>query len=470
MLLTVRPKHFRFMGGAVVFPGGSMTPEDADPRWESLSDLSAGEAAGRLGTTDAAVALGLHVCAARESFEEVGYLPATGRVECLRTADADDPAGFRERCLELGIRLNLRDLRVAGRWVTPFGSPVRFDTRFFVTPVAEAWEPQPNEEEVAGWRWASPRDALKEVADGDSIMAPPTVAMLQQLADRTTVADVMASLAPDAVGAGRSIYTTPLSPFVRVVLAPNPGTMTGPGTNTYLVGEGPWIVIDPAVDDERYLEVILEPAPDVAAIVITHRHSDHTGGAAALAGRSGARLFAFSPDPIDGEPVSRITDGEVFETGRLHLEALHAPGHAADHLCLWEPTTRSLFAGDNVLGEGTSVIAPPDGDMAAYLATLHRLRALHPERIYPGHFRPLEDGSEVLDRYIAHRADRESKIVAALGDAPASVEEIVGSAYDDTPVELHPVAQMSALAHLQKLETEGRAVSLPDGWMAADVE
>ena len=160
-----------------------------------------------------------------------------------------------------------------------------------------------------------------------------------------------------------------LSPFVHVVLAPNPGVMTGPGTNTYVFGSGPTFVIDPAVDDEDYLDAVLDVAGEVSAILITHRHSDHVGGARGVDASGPARRCARSASRPRAMPTwSRSSDGERLVGGtRSELVALHTPGHASDHLCFYLEGRASLFAGDNVLGEGTAVIAPPDGNMADYM-------------------------------------------------------------------------------------------------------
>jgi glyoxylase-like metal-dependent hydrolase (beta-lactamase superfamily II) len=148
---------------------------------------------------------------------------------------------------------------------------------------------------------------------------------------------------------------------------------------------------------------------------------------------------------------------------------MHTPGHASDHLCFYVEGAASLFAGDNVLGEGTAVIAPPDGNMADYMASLDRMLALHIDRIYPGHFRPLDGGQAVIQGYIEHRRDREAKILAAIGPDPCALDEIVADAYRDTPAELHPVARYSALAHLEKLVTDGLIEVTDDRWRTSNV-
>ncbi len=412
VLLTVRPTALRFMGGAIVFPGGAVETDDHDERATAL----------------------------REASEEVGFPP-------------HDP-----------------DLLVpAGRWVTPLGAPVRFDAHFFVTKSPEGWEPQADPSEVAGCMWWTPAEALTRLGAGEVIMAPPTIEMLQRLDAFTSVEETIEHFAKTEGIGSASILSMRLSPFVHVVLAPNPGVMTGPGTNTYIFGPGPTFVIDPAVDDDEYLDTVVSIAGEVSAILITHRHSDHVGGAAALAARTSAPVRAFGDQPAGAAQVVPIADGEVLSVGSARLVALHTPGHSSDHLCFHVESAASLFAGDNVLGEGTAVIAPPDGNMQAYLESLERMRALGVDRIFPGHFKPLAGGTAVIDGYIAHRLDREAKIAAALSSKSSTLESIVQRAYADTPPELHPIAAYSARAHLDKLESEGRAERIDDLWRAPDV-
>jgi glyoxylase-like metal-dependent hydrolase (beta-lactamase superfamily II)/8-oxo-dGTP pyrophosphatase MutT (NUDIX family) len=412
VLLTVRPVELRFMGGAVVFPGGAVDESDPDERSTAL----------------------------REAAEEVGF-PDVG-------------AGR---------------LVPAGRWVTPLGAPIRFDTHFFVVEAPADWAPAPDPREVADCYWSTAAGALTQLASGAIAMAPPTVEMLQRLDEFSSVAQATEGFATsEGIGSAR-ILSMRLSPFVQVVLAPNPGAMTGPGTNTYIFGSGPTYVIDPAVDDEEYLDTVVSLAGEVTDILITHRHPDHVGGAAALGERTGAIVRAFGEEPAGDAPVIPIADGERFISGASALVALHTPGHSSDHLCFYVDGAASLFAGDSILGEGTAVIAPPDGNMRDYMASLERMRALHIDRIYPGHFRPLDGGRAVIEGYISHRLEREQKILATLSGGPRDVASIVARAYDDTPAHLHPVAEYSALAHLEKLEFENKVRSVDDVWEVTDV-
>jgi glyoxylase-like metal-dependent hydrolase (beta-lactamase superfamily II)/8-oxo-dGTP pyrophosphatase MutT (NUDIX family) len=469
VLLTVRPRSMRFMGGAIVFPGGAVAPGDRDPRWERGSALSPAAAASVLGMEDPGAALGAHVAALREAFEEVGFPPGSGPLAQLGRDLTDDSERWLSRCLELGIVLATDQLVPAGRWVTPLGSPVRFDARFFVVRAPDRWEPDPDPAEVEGAHWATPTQALKELSEGRSIMAPPTIEMLQRLVGHDDVAAIMASLKNVEWQKQGEILRARLSPHVAVVLAPNPGILTGPGTNTYVVGSGRTIVIDPAVDRPDFIESVLEIADEVEHIAVTHRHPDHTGGVAALAKRTGASVRAFGRAPIDGVQVEPLNEGDVLAASGATLRALYTPGHASDHVCFELVGTKSLFAGDNILGEGTAVIAPPDGNMRDYLFTLYRLRGLDLERIYPGHFRPLDGGTAVIESYLAHRAERRKAVLNELG-TPATIEDIVARVYTDTPTQLHAVAQYQVEAMLELLREEGIVEETGEVWRRVDFD
>jgi len=469
VLLTVRPKSMRFMGGAIVFPGGSVALADRDPRWEDASPVSRSDAQAALGSGDPEAALGAYVAALREAYEEVGFPPGRGPIEKLERDLTDEPARWLERCLELGVELATDELVPAGRWVTPLGSPLRFDARFFVVRAPEGWEPAPDPTEVDGARWATPGRALADLAAETAIMAPPTIEMLQRLDGQADVDSLLSTLRNIEWQAGGEILRARLSPHVAVVLAPNPGYMTGPGTNTYVVGSGQTVVIDPAVADEAFLDSIMEIAGDVAAIAITHRHPDHTGGVAALVARSGAPVSAFGEAPVDGIPVRPVAEGDIISAGGATLRTLHTPGHASDHVCFELVGTKSLFAGDNILGEGTAVIAPPDGNMRDYLFSLYRLRGLDLERIYTGHFKALDGGTAVIDQYLAHRAERRRSVVDAL-DVALTVDQLVARIYTDTPKELHPIARLQVIAMLELLEEEGIAESAGETWRRCDFD
>ncbi len=237
------------------------------------------------------------------------------------------------------------------------------------------------------------------------------------------------------------------------VLAPNPGIRELEGTNTWIVGDGPSIAIDPGPDDAGHLREVAREAGHLAAILLTHDHPDHAPGAAALAAATGAPVYAARPP----EGAKRLTDGQRIVVGDVVLTAIATPGHTPDHIAYFDERHRSLFTGDAVLGRGTSVIDPPEGDLTSYLRSLRRMRELSPRVIYPGHGPVVLDAPGKLEEYVQHRAAREEQVLAALASGLRTPEEIVPAIYGDHPADLHPLAARSVLAHLLKLENEGRA-------------
>jgi glyoxylase-like metal-dependent hydrolase (beta-lactamase superfamily II) len=258
-----------------------------------------------------------------------------------------------------------------------------------------------------------------------------------------------------------------LSSLVVRVTAPNPGVMTGPGTNSYVVGTGDRVVIDPGPDVSGegmagHLDALVAAAGDrIGWIVVTHTHLDHSPAASALAERTGAEVIGF--DVRDGfTPDRAASEGFTLAGAGFGLRAVHTPGHASNHLCWLLTDERMLFSGDHVMGGSTVVIAPPDGDMVVYLHSLRRLLALDPAlaTIAPGHGPLLTDPAATVEGVIAHRLEREALVLQALrGAGPATVEVLLPLVYRDVGEELAPVAAKSLWAHLRKLAGEGRARS-----------
>lgn len=271
-----------------------------------------------------------------------------------------------------------------------------------------------------------------------------------------------------------------IAPGVVRVTAANAGVMTGPGTNTYLVGNRDVAVIDPGPDDPRHLEAVLAAADGrIRWVLVTHTHPDHSPGAAALSERAGAiRLGFASRDGFEADQC--IEDGYELRLDDCLLRAIHTPGHASNHLCFLldrsvasASSTRAssgqpvrlLFTGDHVMQGSTVVINPPDGDMIDYLASLRRIGVLDPpaDAIAPGHGHLLADPASVIDATIEHRLQRERKVVDALrSNGSGTVASLVGGVYADVGEVRHPIARRSLWAHLRALAVEGRVEGDPD--------
>lgn len=257
-----------------------------------------------------------------------------------------------------------------------------------------------------------------------------------------------------------------LAPGLQRIVAPNPSPLTGPGTNTYVLGEGAsHLVIDPGPDDPGHVDRIVAAARGrVARILCTHSHPDHSPGAKALRQATGAAMQGRPPPDDEHQdpgyaPDASIDDGDVFRVPGIELRAVHTPGHASNHVCFLVEATGWLFTGDHLMSGSTVVILPPDGSMRLYLDSLRRLRELPLTALVPGHGAVMPDPVDEIDRIIAHRLQRERKVIdalRALGN-DATLDALVPVVYADTPASLHGFARFSLLAHLQKLDEEGRA-------------
>ena len=262
--------------------------------------------------------------------------------------------------------------------------------------------------------------------------------------------------------------TKDLAPGLRVVLAPNPGFMTGPGTNQYLLGDGGALLVDVADLDGENRRRFDAAGVGVAGLALTHTHPDHVGGALAARMAFGMPIAVHrrhAGATVGGRPLAperMLDDGDeiAFPGGRLRV--LHTPGHESGHCCFYEPERRWLFTGDTILSTGTTVIAPPDGDMGAYLDSLARLAALDRAVIFPGHGPPIDRPHEKIAEYVAHLRMRETQVVDALAAGCTRIAEIVPRLYADVTPALHGMAGLSVRAHLDLLVAQGR-VATDDG-------
>jgi len=508
--------------GAAVFPGGVLDTRDRDAHAHCLG-LDDATASARLGLAQGG--LDYLVAAVRETFEEVGLLLADRDVDSAALQGWRDrlqsgAASVAEFCQAHGVRLDLRGLAYHSHWLTPPGMPKRFDTRFFAALAPAGQTAVADLGEAQELMWLTPQAALQ--AERGLKLLPVTRRTLQDLARFRTAAEALAEAAarseirltlprlgrsakgprvvlPDELPyaeiarldpLGRGDVACDIQPGVAVrlsarvlrVTAPNPGPMTGPGTNTYLVSAGSgagWTVIDPGPENATHLQALLSAAAQaggaIERILVTHTHRDHSPGAVALQQATGAPVLgrtASHPEWQDPHfaPQRELQHGErialggpmagamVGADGSATLRVLHTPGHASNHLCFLLEEEATLFTGDHVMQGSTVVINPPDGDMAAYLAALHGLLDIELDWLAPGHGFLVAHPHEVLRALIAHRLRREARVWVSLRElGPAAIDTLLPAVYADVPVALYPVARRSLLAHLLKLQTEGRA-------------
>lgn len=265
-----------------------------------------------------------------------------------------------------------------------------------------------------------------------------------------------------------------LSPTVARIVAPNPSVMTGPGTNTYIVGHGDLAVVDVGPDAENHITAILDqvkPLGRIRWVVATHTHHDHSPGCRVLAQRTGATLVGPKPTTDDFEdtafaPVISLADNEVLDGGSFHLRAIHTPGHVGNHFCYLVEEDGALITGDHIMQGSTVVIIPPSGDMKAYLESLRKLLPYPLQYLAPGHGTAIETPRAEIEHLIEHRLKRERKVTAAMARlSRTTMDELTPVVYDDVSPTLHPVAQLSLLAHLLKLEQENRVRHEGDHWI-----
>ena len=461
-----RSDAVRYMPGLRAFPGGTANAEDADLEVEGIAP----------GPERVARA-----CAIREVFEETGVLLAE-RVEdfagldTARTRLLDGVARFPELAREHGWRFRADVVNPAGRWISPVFAATRFETQFFVARAPTGQEPSIRVGELAEGEWVHPIAALARWHAGHETFAAPILYSMIALGEgEEGVAERMA-LGPEA--SGKPVRRIELK--WGIVLHPMKTRPLPPATHTnaYLVGDREMALIDPGsgdVDELRALFELIEMLGSneraVKVVLLTHHHPDHIAGLDAVRERLRVPVGAHPETAKRVRVDFAIDDGQWItlvpqdNAADWSLRAIHTPGHARGHLCFYHPRTQSLFSGDHVVGgAGTVIVDPPEGDMSDYLASLERLSGLGAETLFPGHGAPQGAVARRLAELIAHRRGREGKVLAALEPEPRSLTELVERAYADTPRELWPYAERSLLAHLLKLEREGRAASDGERW------
>ncbi len=460
-----RGAQLAFAGGYYAFPGGKVDAADASVEVEGARGLEAS----------------LRVAAARELFEETGVLMAAG-AERLTPGELNDARkavlarerGFADVLKGHGLSLRAGDFLEAGRWITPNFLPTRFDARFFLVqaPTGATAEVWPGE--IAEGEWTAPVEALSRWEVGTALLHPPNLHALQTLTSFTTLEDAASRLRQQPHCPGFIAMRIEFQRGIRLFPLETPTLPPATHTNCYILGNGELLIVDPGAAEVRQYARLLALVTGLAsegkrpkAVLVTHHHADHVGGARAVAERLKVPLWAHerTADRLDA-PVGRtLNDGEQLVLQGLpamKLTVVHTPGHARGHVCLVDTASKAAIVGDMVAGLGTILIDPPEGDMTDYLASLRRLRDLPVTTLYPAHGPPIADGVGKLNEYLKHREHRERLVFEAVSSAGVTLKDIVGTAYADTAAELHPIAERSTQAILIKLVRENRVVRKDD--------
>lgn len=458
-----RSSRVSFMAGYHAFPGGQRDSADA-----SVPVLNA----------ENSEQATMMACAVRETFEETGVLVARGaenlsadELAALRTELCLNEAAFGALLARHGLRLDAALVTPLPRWVTPPSSARRFSTHFFAAWLPDGQGAAVIDGELESGEWLRPREAVERWRRGECLIATPVVEIIRALAEGVDGFAARLWRIP-AVDRELNQRIELREGFICLPLR-TPTIPPFAHTNCYIIGGNELVVIDPGSpyeDEQRtldgWIDRLTAEGRRVREVILTHLHPDHIGGARHLAETYNLPVAAhrLTAEAIAGEVhVDRlIEDGDVIELGGepgWRLRALWTPGHARGHLCLYEERTASVITGDLIVGQGTVIIAPPEGNLRDYLASLNRLLALpRLNGLFPAHGPVIADARGKIEQYLAHRFEREASILSAMESGAKTIPEIVKLVYTDVPEAMHNLAALSVLAHLEKLEVDGRIV------------
>jgi endoribonuclease LACTB2 len=472
-----RSERMAFLGGFHAFPGGQREVTDAETRVKNCADAE----------TAAMIA-----CAARELFEELNVLVARG-AETLtkgqRASLLDDLESGRMTFAELlnhyHLHLDAADFTFSGRWVTPPFSPRRFDTWFFTVNCSAKQEPLvTGDAELESGEWIAATDAVAKWQRAEVLTAPPVLHALKTLAGGLTD-DLAKRFLSVPQAHGEPVRRIEFRPGFICFPVRTPTKPPATHTNCYIVGSSEVVILDPAspYQEEQAalascVDELLKEGRKIREIILTHLHPDHVGGVAALVKHLGGdgqvAAHRLTAEALAGQVrVNRlIEDGDLIELEgepRLVLRAMHTPGHARGHLCFYEEETGALITGDNIVGLGSVLIDPPEGNMRDYFSTLERLRALPRLTVLFGAHGPaIGSPRSKIEEYIAHRREREARILSAIREGACTPFEIVARVYTDVHPKAHAMAERAVIAHLEKLVADNLVALRHDGCYIAN--
>lgn len=460
LYLVHRSPRLRFLGGFHAFPGGKVDAADA-----ALTDGTPHSAQRR--------------AALRELFEETGVLlvPAPGEPLAWRR---DLLAAARPFADLVPGTLTPEMLPYAGRLVTPAFSPLRYDTAFFVADCPAGQEPEVWPGELESGAWYTAREALAAWDAGAILLSPPTVALLLALAGKARAEFLATCRTHTAAIEAEELSVMWLCPGLRMLPLRAPALPPAAYTNAFLAGTGPSYLIDPGPTDPdeqakllRFLDGEVQRQP-LTAVILTHHHIDHVGAATLIADRYGVPVWAHADAAarlVGQVTVARhLQDGEILQLGEAptgrswHLEAHLTPGHAPGHLAFRFPEYGVLLAADLVSTLSSVIVAPPDGNLRDYLASLRRMQAVPLRLLLPSHGGPSSRPAQVLADALEHRLERERQLLAALAAGPRTLAELVPEVYRGVPRDLWSLAEMQLVGNLEKLRDEGRVRLDGDRW------